>query len=211
MFFDCGLVARHTLTEDNGRLAFGAPTVLSERAVRKLGRSLAAHRKRGAASAEETPSLIQRTVLIESDDRIAWLHDAQVRRTWFKGHALNVPHPRLLFIWHARSLSVFAVKARTVSLDTPLYHAPYWNTGEEGAFCLGSAPLPGQLRPAAIPDAEAAFFDAQFTHRNGDHSVLAQGDDSTTGLFAFWRSLDGQRQFPRQQLVRAGLRLKEAL
>ena len=59
--------------------------------------------------------------------------------------------------------------------------------------------------------AEAAFFDAQFTHRNGDHSVLAQGDDSTTGLFAFWRSLDGQRQFPRQQLVRAGLRLKEAL
>ena len=81
--------------------------------------------------------------------------------------ALNgppVPLPGLVMHATMGNLRIFAVKGQArPALDTPLYHAPFWNMFNTGAMCQGSVRYPAQVRPQDQPSWEGAFFNSVFT------------------------------------------------
>ncbi|MCZ7671778.1 MAG: prokaryotic E2 ligase family D protein [Chloroflexi bacterium] len=59
-------------------------------------------------------------------------------RTEKKPH--HVPMPPLVFVGQGRAYSIYAVKKRPLSAQTPLYHLPAPNVFKDGGICQGNTP-----------------------------------------------------------------------
>ncbi|WP_156507727.1 hypothetical protein [Halioglobus sp. HI00S01] len=213
VIFDDGQIAKHRLRQNaSGGYIFGAPKLLSKRAIRQFGRMLSNLGSRsGENSASKAKKLLNRQILAANDDLIVWVRETERRVCWHRKEAIDAPQPRLVFVWQAcRSLSVFAVKSTTLSENTPLYNAPYWNIDEDGTLCLGGAVLPKTFNVHYCEEAEECLFGAQFSHRNGSHKVV-RGDDSDKGLLMFWRGVQTKQKFPNSELIAAKKRLGDIL
>lgn len=96
------------------------------------------------------------------------------------------PMPSLVFAQTGCSLSVCAVAGtERPGSDAPVYHAPMFNTYDDGDVCLGGI----QLKPVGdITDIEvnqSKFLRGVNTHPNGSHRKTLYEN----GIFALWRDL----------------------
>jgi PRTRC genetic system protein B len=117
-----------------------------------------------------------------------------------KSNGLSFPQPALVFVVNGHTLSVRALKTnQRPSANTKLYVAPYWNVGDSGGICLGSARIPTSPSIGAIPQWERAFFESEFTHPNGAQRLTTHKG----GFAGLWESLTGKDRFPSRYLVEA--------
>lgn len=100
------------------------------------------------------------------------------------------PQPALVFRATANGLWVRALAgADRPTATTPLYFAPYYNVGREGAVCLGSMRRPTSRGIDALAQWEAGFFGSEFTHPlPGAVQTKRKG-----GFVALWTSLAPRR------------------
>lgn len=97
-----------------------------------------------------------------------------------------VPMPSLIFRQCGTSLSVCAVRGRTRPReDTPIFHAPMFNTGSLGEICLGGVELEPVTEVRLIEANQDAFLRGVNTHPNGGHRKT----NYQHGIFALWRDL----------------------
>lgn len=76
----------------------------------------------------------------------------------------SIPHPGLVMIAGLSQLRVFAITGNELpTLETPLFHAPFWNMFASGAMCRGSVSYPVTARPQDQAIWEALFFRSTFT------------------------------------------------
>ena len=160
------------------------------------------------------PELLPAGVLSITPDELVWWIPARRRPLFFDengdGRQFNgrgFPHPALLFRTRGQKLWVTALADNErPTLDTPLFHAPYWNLSETFHVCLGSAMLPREMTTLAerIEGWEHAFFGSRFTHPH-----YARGTAHPEGLLGLWRDLaDSPGPFPVEWLAPSRHRLR---
>lgn len=128
------------------------------------------------------PPRVWKVAIIESEN------------TEIKRRAL--PMPGLIFLCQsARPPSVFAATSRPTKEEDQLYHAPLFNVYFNGDSCPGSHRYPERV--ADIPE---SFFASVFSG-HGDRGARSRtfGED----LFALWAFLDGQKEYPLEDLAPA--------
>lgn len=121
---------------------------------------------------------------------------------------LALPLPALVLAARQNgSLAVMALAddARPEA-DTPLYNAPLPNIGSHGAVCLGSTE-----RPAFDPLDERTPWKAFWGSAFSSHQVSGRSQRHPEDVRLLLLELDGQEQFPADDLVPAGLSLAEWL
>lgn len=158
--------------------------------------------------------LIPEAVRLTDPDVIVWQRPACRRLVWFatRDKQLNrelngneALHPALLFVGRARRLAVYALPNNNrVTMQTPLWRAPYFNLWLSGEMCEGDVYLPPDPAPteACLASYERAFYDSSFVHTNvkdGPLTTYPGGHD------ALWRMLTqpGHGVFPAMFLVPA--------
>lgn len=160
--------------------------------------------------------LIPETVLSYSPSHLVWWMPAGMKRVFFNNRELGkkskvVPHPPLLFVVHQKQWFVFSLDSNTrPGKDTVLNHAPYFNVYDSGNICIGTASIPDKISTDSIPVWEAAFFNSEFTHVNGQVKKVSHPN----GEYAFWKEmLEGKYgdSFPYQYLVPFKLKLTDVL
>ena len=152
--------------------------------------------------------ILPESVLAYTPELFAWWTPAGTRPMFFgspdgkmaKSNGLSFPQPALVFVVNGHTLSVRALKTnQRPSANTKLYVAPYWNVGDSGGICLGSARIPTSPSIGAIPQWECAFFESEFTHPNGAQRLTTHKG----GFAGLWESLTGKDRFPSRYLVEA--------
>lgn len=125
----------------------------------------------------EKLELVGEYILAENRDAVLWWRPAAMTPMWFKTAtpeprltALNgvpLPQPPLVFLASKRQqgLSVWALALdeRPVA-ETPLFHAPYMNTSDDGNVCLGALRGGAIAKKDGPADWERYFFDSNFSH-----------------------------------------------
>lgn len=94
--------------------------------------------------------------------------------------------PHLVFAKRGSHLAVCAVAGnQRPTNDSPVFHAPMFNTYEEGDICLGGVGLLPIKTWADMEANEENFLRGINTHPNGGHVKTRY----LTGIFALWRDL----------------------
>ncbi|PCJ88319.1 MAG: hypothetical protein COA54_03375 [Thiotrichaceae bacterium] len=148
-------------------------------------------------------------VIAQSDDSLVWHVPGQVKTMLFKhGKKITrmaVPYPSLIFKVIDNTLSVAASKfKRKPKADDIIYHSPLMNIYSDGRVCVGSADCPSDSDIGSMAGWEKVIFDTIFTHTNHDSCLLNKPQTMTTTdqLYAFWKSLKGDKHFPTNRLSR---------
>ncbi len=133
-----------------------------------------------------------------------WHTPKQNRKLLFKaglgidsGYA-NIP----ALIWKATKdgLAIYALTDdKAIDLDTELYHAPFFNTYNDGKVCMGNVAISISKNCGLedfIAQWEQAFFNSYFSH-------MMQGHNPVKGnMVQLWQSLVGiKKQFPVKTLI----------
>lgn len=83
--------------------------------------------------------------------------------------------PNILFRSNGEDVDVYAIKSQdilTISPDTQLYKAPFFNTSSFGGVCMGNVKIrEGNSLTEMVHNIEYAFFNSVFTHTNDDKIV----------------------------------------
>lgn len=132
-----------------------------------------------------------------------WFVPSQ-QRTMFFTPDLKIPsgkawQPDLLFFLDERSLSVFAIKEKTISGTTKLFVPPYHNLASDGYVCLGKIrPKDFNSLDETMAHWEELFYNSYFSHAGGVHEKLS------FNINKFWTDLiKSQAHFPEDALVPA--------
>lgn len=118
--------------------------------------------------------------------------------------------PALLWKASNNSLSVFALKGKNrPNLNTPLYHAPFFNIYAGGNVCMGTVNI--HIAPQTRLEEFMLLWQDYFFLSDFSHSI--NGNSSTrTDTGTLWRSLIGSgKAFPQGELVPNGHTLKDML
>lgn len=109
---------------------------------------------------------------------------------------LSLPMPGLIFVCSSgRSPSVYAAKRRPRPGDR-IYHAPLFNLFNDGRSCAGTHKYSPDVRK--IPE---EFFTAFFTV---SANYSGRSKRYPADLLGLWNELNGQKQYPLDDLVSAG-------
>lgn len=133
---------------------------------------------------------------------MVWWMSAGIRHMHFAVPGMKdgpVPVPPTLFAVSRGKLYVWAIKRnKRPTLDTPLYHPPYFNIFNDGT-CMGNIVVPKKVDPMEIKKWEKLFFESRFT---GDGEAKLRGISGTK----LWRSLveKKEKKFPTKHLQRWG-------
>lgn len=119
----------------------------------------------------------------------------------------RLPLPGMVFLGQGQQYTVFAVKQKPKTPETPLYHLPTPNVEENGRICLGQAPFPIAGRTTIYNALKLFMEGSQFNHDNSRQRCVSFPDNS----LALWAKLDGQKRFPLDELVPARKQLKKLL
>ncbi|NVM66861.1 PRTRC genetic system protein B [Mucilaginibacter sp. SG538B] len=150
----------------------------------------------------------------ESDGFAIW-HTPPMERELFFVPELGIPcgHmkvPAMLWKGSGDQLSVFALNdRRKPMLNSPLFHAPYFNMYSDGRVCMGTVKL-GIHGDTCLEDFiglwEKYFFSSYFSHTIGGGSIAGMN------IVQLWQqqAKSGQK-FPGGHLVRTGKTLKDIL
>ena len=119
----------------------------------------------------------------------------------------HVPMPPLVFVGQGHAYSLYAVKKRPLTAQTPLYHVPCPNVFAAGGICPGATPFPA-CSAQSMSKALALFWEGSLF--NGH---LSQGKcrSQPKDVRKLWAELDGRRRFPLSELVPAQMKLQALL
>ncbi|QJD96024.1 PRTRC system protein B [Mucilaginibacter robiniae] len=147
------------------------------------------------------------------DGCVLWHTPPQVRRLLFAealGITSGTAHvPAMLWRADRRRLQVFAVKDETITLETALYRAPFFNVYADGAVCMGNVrvQIPGDCGLERFLQLwEEYFFNSFFSHTIGGDSLI-KGN-----IVQLWQQLTAtQKPFPEVQLLPAHFTLQHLI
>lgn len=147
--------------DDAGTILPGAPIT-----TEALGNSL--KELLGSSAGEELWTPVNEQVLATGPGLIAWWTRAQTRHLHYiptlRIESGPAPQPALFWVWHGKSLYVFALASdQRPDFGTELLAAPYLNIWKGGRVCLGSSALPAKKTPEGLED---MFYASRFTHPN---------------------------------------------
>lgn len=196
----------HSVEEVDGQPVILAGQAMTPSAASLLCRALSKNTTHGGFMPE--------TVLYTDGDLLVWWVPPAERHIVFRAPELKerwgveergerVPHPGLVFAVSGSIWKVWAVKGKQrPTLETSIFHAPYFNVGDDGGICGGNVTLPQGTTADKIAAWNAAFLDSAFTHPNGMHRVVKY----CGGVYAFWLDmLNGKfERFPQRVLNDTG-------
>lgn len=116
-------------------------------------------------------------------------------------------HPTLIFKLSERTVSVFASIDATPILESELFLPPYFNLGDTGYLCTGSAKMKFTSNVNdQMKYIEEAFFNSYFSHAGGGASKFSYN------LPDFWNSIVNQdKPFPAEKLLSLNKTVAEIL
>lgn len=199
----------HPLTQSNHAPApiIGAGHLLTESDTREVLQSM-------LDIVPAFTGFIPHDVLSQSSQHLAWTVKGSVRPMYFKLRGstktvtLNVPMPTLLFVAHAKGLSIAALSStRRPSETTRLFHAPLMNIYSDGRVCLGSAKMPDNISIESRPAIENTIFKTNYAHTNHHNTLNLSKKTSGKQHMAFWRKLHKSKAtvFPKAALKPLGV------
>lgn len=118
--------------------------------------------------------------------------------------------PALLWRADREHLYIYALKKGTAwSMDTPLYHAPFFNVHPNGSVCMGTV----HIDIAATCSLEQLmqqwqdyFFNSYFSH------LIQQNSPVKGNVIQLWQSLVGSKKvFPQSLLLKNGMTIKNLI
>lgn len=147
-------------------------------------------------------------------ETIVWFQKAQHRDLLFDSN-LGIKSGKAAIppmVWKAdrNTLYVYALASnRKPSLNTPLYHAPFFNVYAEGAVCLGTVDVQvsetGSVNEL-ISLWEGYFFNSYFTHLMNGHNPI------NGNCVLLWENLiETGHDFPMDILLKNAKQLKDIL
>ena len=197
----------HRVALDNGSPVIQAGKPVTPGAVRRLSSDLSA----SSSHAGYLPG----NVLYADGDALVWWVPPRRRHIAFScpetalcQRGAIVPHPALVFMVSGGSWLVWAHKGRKRPVpQSPMWRAPYFNVGADGAICRGNVVTPTGTTTDRIAEWEDAFFHSYFTHPNVPKGLV----NHPGGAYAFWAEMVELPPvaFPQRALVRAGATLGE--
>ena len=111
--------------------------------------------------------------------------------------AMTLPMPGLVFVCTpGQPPSIFAAKERPGNEQATLYRAPTFNTFSNGRTCQGNHRYPTE--PRLIPE---SFFRSRFSRAGNMDNRSRKYPDNLREL---WKELDGQDEYPMEDLVEQG-------
>ena len=110
---------------------------------------------------------------------------------------LMLPMPGLVFLCTPSTPPrVFAAKAKPTSKSDQLYRVPTYNVFNKGDVCPGSHKFPKDVEQ--IPE---SFFQSRFSMTGDSRN---RSEKHSNNLLELWEELDGQTQYPMDDLVPHG-------
>lgn len=147
-------------------------------------------------------------------NKIIWFTKAQFRPLHFSAgleiKSGNAHTPAMLWMADRSSLYVYALTGnRRPTLNTPLYHSPFFNVYQNGNVCMGSVDIEvketGSIKTITALW-ESYFFNSYFTHLMSGHNPI---DGNCVML---WKDLvDSDKLFPHEVLIKNNRKLKDLL
>ena len=135
-------------------------------------------------------------------DRIALWRKPQLTRVAINLRAFeaperfHIPMPGLIFLCQSRRAPyVYATKRRPRTPEEPVYNCPTYNVFSTGLVCPGTHDFPEDI--TLIPE---SFFQSLFSE-TGDTGDRTR---SKLPLLEHWRSLEGRKRYPLDDLVHFG-------
>ena len=106
----------------------------------------------------------------------------------------TIPMPGIIFVCRpSQPPRIFTAKERPTSEDQHIYHCPVFNAFDNGETCQGTHKYPEDI--SLIPE---QFFHSWFTlHGNSQRRSLKHPNS----LMDLWAELDGQEEYPLDDLV----------
>jgi PRTRC genetic system protein B len=164
--------------------------------------------------------ILPASVVAHGDNMIAWHVPSQRRPMFFsargddrKRQTLTVAWPSLLFLARGSSLWLAALDSDSrPDANTPVYHAPLMNHDARNGLCFGSAVTPPHADIDTMATFEAAVFESNFSHVNGDNHLRyktlrsAEQRPCNETHLAFYQSLSARKlkRFPTRHLLPTG-------
>ena len=109
----------------------------------------------------------------------------------------HIPMPGLVFVCSPNMPpAIYAAKGRPENDEATIYHAPVFNTYQDGNTCQGTHQYPPDV--TLMPD---HFFTAWFTTHGNDSGRSRKYPKS---LLDLWTEIDGTEEYPLGDLVRFG-------
>ncbi|CAM3931222.1 PRTRC system protein B [Mucilaginibacter galii] len=143
-----------------------------------------------------------------------WHTPAQSVPLFFK-QDLGIPSglctmPALVWKASKKGIAVYAIKDDAeITLDTPLYHAPFFNVYADGRVCMGNTQnsIP---KDCSLEDFirlwQEAFYNSYFSHLMQNH-LPVKGN-----IVQLWKSLSGTgKPFPAKMLIANQYTLKHLI
>ncbi len=204
---ESALATVHDIEEVDGTPMILAGQAMTPRAVNQLSRVLSKSIGHGG--------FLPETVLYMDGDLLLWWLPPAKRHIVFRTAELKeqwgvtergevVPHPGLVFAASSRVWKVWAVKGKNrPTLESPLFHAPYFNVWDGGDICRGNVKVPEGTTSEKIDAWNTAFLGSVFTHPNTKGKLVRYGGRAGGGAYSFWRDmLDGKfKKFPERVLI----------
>lgn len=132
----------------------------------------------------------------------------QVRRLRVKAAQFDgvfaVPLPGMVFTGGGNRYKIFAVKARPSERRERLFRAPAPNVHANGQVCFGDVDVPG-CSAETVHAAAGLFFESVFNRDLDDGKSLGHG----ASVLELWRELEGEAEFPLDDLVRTNFKLED--
>lgn len=146
--------------------------------------------------------------------KVVWYSKAQIRDLHFsKGLGLTdgpAHVPAMLWIADRKKLNVYALKSnKRPTLDTEIFHAPFFNLYENGNVCMGTVNVDQDNTDTVelfIKKWEQYFFHSNFSHLIAGHNPI-KGN-----CIQLWEKLISRREkFPTELLIKTGFKLNDLL
>ena len=189
---------------------------LTVREAKRLSKMLNIQNKKDKDFLRPSGIISENILFIDTSEngKVVWYTKAQERYLLFtdklsiQNGSANVPP--LVWCANKQGMKIFALeKDQRPNVDTPLFHAPFFNVYESGSVCMGTVDV--NIKSSASLEEftkkwEQYFFNSDFSHLVNSHNPI-KGN-----LVNLWKSLiDSKEPFPTDILINSNLTLKNLL
>lgn len=202
---------------DTGGLPVNARAITENESARLGKILLMGGQSASSMSFVESRGIIPESILhiaVFPDPVVIWQTPAMRERIIFSDHlpvkSGHVFVPPLLWKATSKNLSLWALTDnKRASLDTKLYHAPFFNLWENGSVCMGTVRI-DIPRDCCLEEFTSKwqryFFDSKFDH------LLGLDTSTKKNIVQLWQELvNTEKKFPVEHLKQTSLTLKNIL
>jgi PRTRC genetic system protein B len=189
---------------------------LTVREARRLSKMLNIQNKKEKDFLRPSGVISETILFIDTSEngKVVWYTKAQERQLLFTDK-LSIPNglanvPPLVWCANKQGMKIFALETdQRPNVDTPLFHAPFFNVYESGSVCMGTVDV--NIKSSASLEEftkkwEQYFFNSYFSH-------LVNSHNPTKGnCVNLWKNLiQSKEAFPTDILINSNLTLKNLL